>query len=58
MEYSTEELTEICEDAFVNIKEACMTLQEKTQCSNQVLIEMLNSLAEFYAARESSAKSE
>ena len=46
--YSKEELSEICEDAFVNVKEACMRLQEKTNCSNEVVIEMLNNVAEFY----------
>ncbi len=48
---SEEQLAEICEDAFVNIKEACMTLQEKTKCSNQVVIEMLNNVAGFYMAQ-------
>ena len=43
-----EELTEICEDAFVSIKEACMRLQEKTKCSNAVVIEMLNNVSDFY----------
>ena len=46
--YSKEELSEICEDAFVNVKEACMRLQEKTNCSNEVVIEMLNNVAEYY----------
>ena len=45
---STEELNLICEDAFVNVKEACMRLQEKTKCSNEVVIKMLNNVAEFY----------
>ena len=35
-------------DAFVNVKEACMRLQEKTKCSNNVVIEMLNNVIEFY----------
>ena len=35
-----EELDQICEDAFVNVKEACLTLQEKTRCSNEVVIKM------------------
>ena len=49
MKHLTEEqLTEICEDAFVNIKEACMTLQEKTKCSNKVVIDMLNNVVEYY----------
>ncbi len=46
--YTQEELTEICEDAFVTIKEACIRLQEKTKCSNQVVIAMLQNLTEFY----------
>ena len=48
--YSQEELTEICEDAFVNIKEACMRLQEKTNCPNKVVIDMLTNLSDFYIA--------
>ena len=52
--YTEEELTEICEDAFVNIKEACKRLQEKTQCSNEVVVSMLNNVAEFYLAQEDS----
>ncbi len=47
-DFTEEELTEICEDAFVNIKEACMRLQEKTGCSNEVVVSMLGSVAEFY----------
>ena len=50
--YSDEELTEICEDAFVNIKEACMRLQEKTGCANEVVVSMLGSVAEFYISRD------
>ena len=49
-----EQLSEICEDAFVNIKEACMTLQEKTHCSNEVVIEMLNNVAEYYLSQNES----
>ena len=45
---SQEELREICEDAFVNVKEACLRLQEKTKCSNKVVIDMLNSVADYY----------
>ena len=48
-----EELSRVCEDAFVNVKEACMRLQEKTKCSNDVVIEMLNSVVEYYLSRES-----
>ena len=45
---SQEELREICEDAFVNVKEACLRLQEKTKCSNKVVIDMLDSVADYY----------
>ncbi len=49
---SDEELTEICEDAFVNVKEACMRLQERTNCSNEVVIQMLNNVSDFYASQK------
>mgnify|MGYP003325922612 CR=1 FL=1 len=49
-----EDLNQICEDAFVNIKEACLTLQEKTKCSNAVVIEMLNNVADYYLAQDQS----
>ena len=49
---SDDQLAEICEDAFVNIKEACMRLQEKTRCSNQVVVDMLNNVADFYNSQE------
>jgi len=51
--YTEEELNQVCEDAFVNIKEACMRLQEKTKCSNKVVIEMLNNVIEFYDSQAS-----
>ncbi|WP_320664779.1 hypothetical protein [Prochlorococcus sp. MIT 1223] len=51
---SQEQLAEICEDAFVNIKEACMRLQERTKCSNKVVIDMLNNLIEFYKSQDKS----
>tara|TARA_Y100001968_G_C19328040_1_gene702796 strand:+ start:670 stop:846 length:177 start_codon:yes stop_codon:yes gene_type:complete len=51
-EYSDEQLSEMSEDAFVNIKEACMRLQERTKCSNDVVIKMLNDVAEFYVQQE------
>ena len=47
-EYSEEQLSEMREDAFVNIKEACMRLQERTRCSNEVVINMLNEVSQFY----------
>ena len=50
--YTDEELTEICEDAFVNIKEACIRLQERSGCSNEVVVSMLGNLAEFYISKD------
>ena len=47
-EYSEDQFDEMLEDAFVNIKEACMRLQERTKCSNKIVVEMLNNVAEFY----------
>ena len=47
-EYTEEQLSEMREDAFVNIKEACMRLQERTKCGNEVVIKMLNEVSEFY----------
>tara|TARA_B100000945_G_scaffold37527_1_gene25377 strand:- start:302 stop:484 length:183 start_codon:yes stop_codon:yes gene_type:complete len=47
-EYSDEQFSEITEDAFVNIKEACMRLQERTKCGNDIVIKMLNDVANFY----------
>ena len=47
-EYSEEQLSEMREDAFVNIKEACKRLQERTKCGNDVVIEMLNEVSQFY----------
>ncbi len=51
--YTEDDLNQVCEDAFVNIKEACMRLQEKTKCSNKVVIEMLNNVIEFYDSQAS-----
>ena len=34
--YTDEQISEMTEDAFVNIKEACMRLQERTKCGNDV----------------------
>ena len=50
--FSEDELTEICEDAFVNVKEACMRLQERTNCSNEVVIQMLNNVVDFYSSQD------
>tara|TARA_X000000368_G_C22660592_1_gene549439 strand:+ start:40 stop:222 length:183 start_codon:yes stop_codon:yes gene_type:complete len=47
-EYTEEQLSEMREDAFVNIKEACMRLQERSKCGNDVVIEMLNEVSQFY----------
>ena len=51
-EYNDEQLSEMIEDAFVNIKEACMRLQERTNCKNKVVINILNEVSEFYKSRE------
>ena len=47
-EYTEEQISEMTEDAFVNIKEACMRLQERTKCGNDVVVKLLNELIEFY----------
>ena len=51
-EYTEEQLSEMTEDAFVNIKEACMRLQERTKCSNDVVIKMLDEVSKFYILQE------
>ena len=51
-EYTEEQLSDMREDAFVNIKEACMRLQERTMCGNDVVIKMLNEVSEFYITQE------
>ncbi len=51
-EYSDEQLSEMREDAFVNIKEACMRLQERTKCGNEVVINMLNEVSQFYITQD------
>ena len=56
-EYTEEQLSEMREDAFVNIKEACMRLQERTKCDNDVVIKMLNDVAEFYISQDQSTNS-
>ena len=55
-EFTDEQLLEMSEDAFVNIKEACMRLQERTKCDNQVVINMLNDVAEFYISQDKKNK--
>ena len=54
--YSEEQLSEMREDAFVNIKEACMRLQERTKCGNEVVIKMLNEVSEFYITQDEKNK--
>jgi len=51
-EYTEEQLSEMTEDAFVNIKEACMRLQERTKCGNDVVIRMLNEVSQFYISQD------
>ena len=55
-EYTEDQLAEMSEDAFVNIKEACMRLQERTKCSNDVVIKMLNDVAQYYVVQEEKKK--
>ena len=55
-EYTEEQLSDMREDAFVNIKEACMRLQERTKCGNEVVIKMLNEVSEFYITRDEKNK--
>ena len=51
-DYTDEQLSEMSEDAFVNIKEACMRLQERTKCENDVVIKMLNEVSQFYVTQD------
>ncbi len=51
-EYSEEQLSEMREDAFVNIKEACMRLQERTKCGNEIVIKMLNEVSQYYITQD------
>tara|TARA_B100000700_G_scaffold324854_1_gene432073 strand:- start:952 stop:1134 length:183 start_codon:yes stop_codon:yes gene_type:complete len=55
-EYTEEQLSEMIEDAFVNIKEACMRLQERTKCANEVVIKMLNEVSQFYVTQDEKNK--
>ena len=55
-EYTDEQLSEMREDAFVNIKEACMRLQERTKCGNDVVIKMLNKVSQFYISQDEKNK--
>ena len=56
-EYNDEQLSEMIEDAFVNIKEACMRLQERTKCGNDIVINMLNEVSQFYITQDKKNKS-
>ena len=51
-EYTEDQLSEMKEDAFVNIKEACLRLQERTKCGNDVVIKMLNEVSQFYLTQD------
>ena len=53
-EYNEEELSEMIEDAFVNIKEACLRLQERTKCKNDVVIKMLEEVSKYYILQDQS----
>ena len=55
-EFTEEQLSEMREDAFVNIKEACMRLQERTKCGNEAVIKMLNEVSEFYISQDEKNK--
>ncbi len=55
-EYTEDQLSEMREDAFVNIKEACIRLQERTKCDNNVVIKMLNDVIEYYMLQDSKNK--
>ena len=52
MEYSDEELSEMVEDAFVNIKEACLRLQERTKCENDVVVKLLDQVSKYYISKD------
>ena len=51
-EHDEEQLAEMIEDAFVNVKEACMRLQERTKCKNEVVIQMLEEVSKYYILQE------
>ena len=55
-DYNADELSEMTEDAFVNIKEACMRLQERTKCGNDVVIKMLEDVSNFYILQDKKNK--
>jgi len=51
-DFSEDVLSDMREDAFVNIKEACMRLQERSKCGNDVVVKMLNEVCQFYITQE------
>ena len=55
-DYTEDQLSEMREDAFVNIKEACMRLQERTMCGNDVVIKILNEVSQFYISQDEKNK--
>ena len=55
-DFNEDQLAEMREDAFVNIKEACMRLQERTKCGNDQVIKMLNEVSEFYISQDDKSK--
>ncbi len=55
-EYSEEQFSEMREDAFVNIKEACVRLQERTKCENDVVIKMLDEVCQYYINKKHNNK--
>ena len=55
-EYTEEQLSEMREDAFVNIKEACLRLQERSKCGNDVVINILNEVSQFYINQDEKNK--
>ena len=55
-ESNEDQFSEMVEDAFVNIKEACIRLQERTKCDNNVVIKMLNEVSEYYMLQDTKNK--
>ena len=55
-EYSDEELSEMIEDAFVNVKEACLRLQERTKCGNDIVIKILEEVTQYYITKDQDNK--
>ncbi len=49
--FTEDHFSEMREDAFVNIKEACIRLQERSKCGNDEVIKILNEVSQFYISR-------